>query len=313
MVNENNEKIFIQIASYRDPELLPTIKNAFENALHPENLVFCICWQKDDVETLEEYENHEQVKLIIVPYNETKGACWARNKIQEHYNGEKYTLQLDSHHRFIKNWDKILVDMYNNLKKEGYKKPLITSYMPSYNPFKDPEERVMTPTKMRYDKTCSDGSILFGSSYIDNHTTLTSPLKAKFYSAHFCFTSGDFCVAVKHDPNYYFTGEEMNITLRAYTHGYDLFHPHILVVWHEYTRNYRKKHWDDDSFWWKLDAISKQRNRAFVNMELPDDPIIENKPEYFGEYWIGKERTLKDYQDYSGVKFEYNYTYVEPK
>jgi hypothetical protein len=299
----DNNKIFLQIASYRDPELLPTIKSAFENALYPENLVFCICWQKDEIEKLDEYENHSQVKLIIVPYKESKGVCWARNKIQQLYNGEKYTLQLDSHHRFVEKWDELLINMYNDLKEKGYKKPLITSYLPSYDPFNDPSNRVMTPTKIYYKETCKDGSILFGSSYIDNFCKLKEPVKTYFYSGHFCFTSGNFCIEVQHDPNLYFTGEEMNISIRAFTNGYDLFHPHILIAWHEYTRNYRKKQWDDDVNWWKLDKSSKLRNRLFFNMELPDDDIIINKEEYFGKYWIGKERTIKEYEENAQINF----------
>ena len=35
------------------------------------------------------------------------------------------------------------------------------------------------------------------------------------------------------------------MTVRAFTHGYDLFYPHRVILWHEYTRNYRPKHWDD--------------------------------------------------------------------
>ena len=34
------DKIFISIASYRDPELLPTIRDAIKRAEQPENLVF---------------------------------------------------------------------------------------------------------------------------------------------------------------------------------------------------------------------------------------------------------------------------------
>jgi hypothetical protein len=301
---DNNEFIFIQIASYRDPELIKTIKSAFDNASYPENLRFCVCWQKDETEKLMEYENHPQVKLIIIPYNETKGACWARNLIQQNYNGEKYTLQLDSHHRFIENWDDKLIKMYNELKEKGYKKPLITTYLPSYEPDNDPLGRSSRPTKIHFKEKCDDGSILFGSSYIDDSNMINSPIEAHFYSAHFCFTSGDFCIDVKHDPNYYFTGEEMNITIRAYTHGYDLFHPHILIAWHEYTRNYRTKHWDDDKEWWKIDKISKMRNRIFFNMELPGDDIIENKEDFFGEYYYGKERTIENYEQYSGIKLK---------
>jgi mannose-6-phosphate isomerase-like protein (cupin superfamily) len=30
----------------------------------------------------------------------SKGLCWARSEIQKLYEGEDYTLELDSHHRF---------------------------------------------------------------------------------------------------------------------------------------------------------------------------------------------------------------------
>jgi len=37
--------IFIQIASYRDPQLLPTLKDCIEKAKYPKNLRFGIAWQ----------------------------------------------------------------------------------------------------------------------------------------------------------------------------------------------------------------------------------------------------------------------------
>ena len=44
------ESIFIQIASYRDPELIPTIDNLLANADYPDRLVLCEPHQysKDD-------------------------------------------------------------------------------------------------------------------------------------------------------------------------------------------------------------------------------------------------------------------------
>jgi hypothetical protein len=50
-------KIFVQIASYRDPELIPTIKDCIDKAKHPENLVFAIGWQHDESENLDEFKN----------------------------------------------------------------------------------------------------------------------------------------------------------------------------------------------------------------------------------------------------------------
>ncbi len=35
------------------------------------------------------------------------------------------------------------------------------------------------------------------------------------------------------------------MTVRAFTHGYDLFHPCETIVWHDYVRKDAVKHWDD--------------------------------------------------------------------
>jgi hypothetical protein len=39
------ETIFVQIASYRDPDLLNTLKDILDNAKTPKNLRFGIAWQ----------------------------------------------------------------------------------------------------------------------------------------------------------------------------------------------------------------------------------------------------------------------------
>jgi hypothetical protein len=293
-----NSKIFIQIASYRDPQLLPTIRDCIKNAKYPENLVFGICWQRDPSESLEEFENDKRFRIIDIPYNESRGACWARNKIQQLYKKEKYTLQLDSHHRFIKDWDECLINMLEGLKKKGHKKPLLTSYIPSFDPDNDPEKRVQNPWKMDFDRFIPEGAVFFLPSTIENWQELDSPIPARFYSAHFCFTIGKFAVEVQHDPEYYFHGEEISIAVRAYTHGYDLFHPHRVVVWHEYTRKGRSKHWDDVKDWVNLNSKCHKRNRILFGMDGEDPKSID-----FGKYGFGTKRSLKDYEKYAGISF----------
>ena len=46
-----------------------------------------------------------------------------------------------------------------------------------------------------------------------------------------------------------FQKQELNLTVRSYTHGYDMFHPHKLVVWYSTMREERSGmlKWDDDS------------------------------------------------------------------
>ena len=250
----DTDTIFVQIASYRDPQLIPTIDNMLANASNPNNLTICICWQHcddDKWDNLDKYKKDKRFKIIDIDYLQSKGVCWARNQVQQLYNKEKYTLQLDSHHRFMKNWDKELISMINNLKKKGYKKPLLTAYIPSFDPDNDPADRVNEPWKMNFDRFIPEGAVFFLPASFDIWDDKTQPLPARFYSAHFCFTLGRFAKEVQHDPEYYFHGEEISIAVRAYTHGYDLFHPHKVICWHEYTRKGRSKQWDDDKDWAK--------------------------------------------------------------
>jgi len=294
-------KIFIQIASYRDPELIPTIKSILDNARQPENLVFSIARQfhpEDQFDNLSEYENDERFKILNIPHEESLGVCWARSLTQQLYDGEEYTLQIDSHMRFVKDWDITLINMLTSLQKIGYKKPLITAYVPSYDPQNDPDGRIQVPWRMVFDRFIPEGAIFFLPEIVPDWEEINSPIPARFYSAHFAFTIGDFCREVQHDPSYYFHGEEISIAVRAYTHGYDLFHPHRIVCWHEYTRKNRTKQWDDDKEWYKKNDSSHLRNRKLFSM---DGEIYDEK--YFGMYGFGKERTLRDYEKYAGIIF----------
>ena len=86
-----------------------------------------------------------------------------------------------------------------------------------------------------------------------------------------------FCEEVPHDPDYYFHGEEISIAVRAFTHGYDLFHPHKVVCWHEYTREGRDKHWEDHDVdsdesagWISVNNACHFRNRTLFGMDDTD-------------------------------------------
>lgn len=292
--------IFIQIASYRDPELIPTIKSCLENAKNPENLVFGICRQfhpDDTFDNLSNYYQDDRFRIVDINYKDAKGVCWARNMVQQLYDNEDYTLQIDSHMRFEKNWDETLINMLIDLQNKGIKKPLLTSYVSSYNPQNDPEGRVMVPWRMVFDRFIPEGAVFFLPETIPNWQELTEPVPSRFYSAHFCFTLGQFSKEVMHNPNFYFHGEEISIAVRAFTHGYDLFHPHKVVIWHEYTRNGRTKHWDDDKEWWKLNESAHNLNRLLFGMDG------NNQSGHDGKYGFGSERTLRDYEIYSGILF----------
>lgn len=292
--------IFIQIAAFRDPQLNPTIQDMISKSKFPENLRIGICnqYNEEDDFNINEFRNDNRFRIIDVLDKESLGVCWARHSVQQLYSGETYTLQIDSHMRFEQDWDVILIDMINSLQLSGYSKPLLTGYVSSFDPDNDPGGRVNEPWRMTFDRFIPEGAVFFLPEVIPGWQKLTSPIPARFYSAHFCFTLGEFSVEVQHDPEYYFHGEEISVGVRAFTHGYDLFHPHKVVIWHEYTRKGRTKQWDIDNEWGKKNEKSHLKNRKLFSM----DGEVYN-PEEFGKYGFGTQRTLEDFEKYSGLKF----------
>ena len=291
-------KIFVQIASFRDPQLEFTIESMLDNAKFPKNLVIGICnqYNNDDDFNIDKYRKDNRFKIIDILDSDSKGVCWARNQVQQLYKNEKYTLQIDSHMRFAPNWDVEMIDMIKKLQKKGFKKPLLTGYVSSFDPDNDPKGRANDPWRMVFDRFIPEGAVFFLPETIPGWKDLKEPVTARFYSAHYCFTLGEFSKEVQHNPEYYFHGEEISIAVRAFTHGYDLFHPHKVLIWHEYTRKGRIKQWDIDKEWYKKNETSHRLNRQLFGMD--GEEMVD-----LGKYGFGTERTLKEYEIYSGLRF----------
>jgi hypothetical protein len=188
--------------------------------------------------------------------------------------------------------------MIKALQTQGFNKPLLTGYISSFNPRNDPEERIYTPWRMVLDRFIPEGAVFFLPESIDNYKELTLPEPARFFSAHFVFTLGSWAKEVEYDPEYYFHGEEISLAARSFTWGYDLFHPHMLIAWHEYTREGRTKCWDDDPIWVKRNDHCHARNRKLFSMDGEKYDPVE-----FGRFGFGPVRTLKDYEKYAGLQF----------
>lgn len=298
-------KIFVQIASYRDPELVPTIRDLIAKAKYPKNLTFGICWQRDETESLEEFTDDSRFRVKEVQYHKSEGLGWARNITQKLWKGELYTLQIDSHHRFVQDWDMMCIEDYNQ-SLEFSKKPIITTYCTPFNPKDDCSTWNQTPCLMSQYEFSSDKLLMSMPWYIQDYKSRTKVIRARTLSGHFLFTKGKFCEEVQYDPRVYFGGytEETSMSLRAYSHGYDFFSPYRMIMWHEYTRNYRVKHWDDHGYKTEQikitsgerDTLSRNLVRQLFGQENHDIP--------FGIYGLGTERTLHDYEVAFGFDFK---------
>jgi hypothetical protein len=298
--------ILVHLPAYREPELIPTIKSALENAKHPERIHFGICRQynpEDGFDNVDEYRDDPRFKIKDILYTEAKGLAYARAVINEELlTDEDFVCQLDSHHRFDKNWDSTLIGWYYDLKKDGHN-PLICGYLPYYDPFNDPAKRVQEPWLSEAASFYPFGTIFIRPTGVPNWQNLKKPYPARFLSGHFAFGPNKWAKDVKHDPNIFFSGEELNLTVRSFTHGYDLFHPHRVVIWHATMREERSGMlvWDDqhkrgESSWWKQQDVARSRIRQLLGVE-------DNGHDLTG-YGLGKKRTVRDYEKYAGIHFK---------
>jgi hypothetical protein len=301
---KKNNKIFVQIASYRDPELIPTIDDMISKAKNPKNLTFGICWQYDETEDTGVLDHMKNVRISKHHYSESQGLGWARNKTNQLYRGEKYTLQIDSHHRFVQDWDAIILEDYNQALQVS-NKPIITTYCTPFDPKACACKYDPTPCLMSQYEFSADKLLMSMPWYIQDYKERTHVIKARTISGHFFFVDGKFIEEIPYDPDIYFGGytEETTLSVRAFTSGYDFFSPYRMVMWHEYTRNYRVKHWDDHGVESQTKKTSGERdvfarNKTRQLFEQEDHGID------MGIYGLGNIRTLHDYEVYGGFDFK---------
>ena len=298
--------ILLHLPAYRDPELIPTIKDALEKAKYPKRVHFGICRQyhpDDKFDDLTEYKKDKRFKIYECLYTEAKGLPWARAIINEQLlTDEDYICQLDSHHRFEQDWDETLVQMHLDLEATGYK-PIIAGYSPLYNPMTDPIGRSNEPWQSQFVCFYPFGTIFIRPGLLHGYQNMTEPPMARFLCGHFDFARSEWAREIKHDPDIYFSGEEINLTVRSYTHGYDFFHPHKIIVWHSTMREERSGmlKWDDD---YKVGVNFDQKNnygrkkiRCLFRVEQDDTIDLTG-------YDLGTVRTLRDYEKYSGIHFK---------
>lgn len=284
-------RIFVQIPAYRDPELLPTLQNLIETAEDPQGLRIAVVWQHGDAEAALEPELRRlpQVELLPVPARYSAGCNWARAQAQSLWDGEAYTLFLDSHHRFAPGWDACLIDWHQELRRAGIARPIISGYLPDYAPQDDPDGRLDAVLDLEVHERAQGLIYRLIGHPVDASHDLNQPFTGRFTSLHLLFAAGSFNEDIPFDPAIYFFADEVAIALRAYTHGYDLFQPHRVIGWHLWDRSTRGAHWHDHADWTARHAISLSRLRALYGGT------------FFGRHGAGTRRSVADYAAHIGT------------
>jgi len=296
--SETNARIFVQIPSYRDPECQWTIKDLFEKARHPERIFVGVCWQfvpEEDKHCFEIVMRPEQVRILTFHVRDSRGTCWARHQAQGLWRGEEYSLQIDSHMRFVPGWDAKMISMLRRCESPS---PVLSTYPIGYRPPNDYDNpRLIAPIAGKFD---DEGVFAPSSRVIAIENAPECPIPSAFVSGGFIFASSRIIADVPYDPYLYFVGEEVSLAARLWTHGWDFFVPNEVLVYHYYARAGHPRHWEGDKEWHRLHRIAYARVRHLLGTEKSTDPAVLAELDKFG---LGTARSLTEYEAYCGVDF----------
>lgn len=296
------DKIFVNIASYRDPLLANTIEQAYKNATYKQNIVFGVVEQAYEKESLNLnlFPFKKQIRYLRVEPEQSRGCCWSRSIAQSMWQGEEYYLQIDSHTEFDRNWDSIYLNKIAELKR-WHDKPIITGYPHGFD-FKNgviikhtrPKDPAIDTIQVVSENCFVNGYYVHAKGGVYNTTEEFT--HGFMLSAGSLFTLGSFVEEIPYDPFLFFNGEEQSLALRAWTKGYNLFHTSKIPLYHCYDNSYRKMYWDSDEIkladWKQLEKNSMERLQQIVTGE------------YIGSYGIGNERSIEDFAKWSGIDYE---------
>ncbi len=291
--------IFIQISSYRDPELKPTVLDAINKSSGKHEIHFGL-----HISYLDELEidvpDISNIKYTTSKAPQNVGVGIGRYIAHQFYNNEDFYFQCDSHSRFVENWDEIAINSILNYQSQGINKPLLTMYPANYwykdETFSETSSDLLDPdykTIISFTQKPED----FKKLRIPSQTAVPAngSIFTRSISAGSLFTVGPFMAPNKEMA---FWGEEIVMAARAYTQGYDLVVPEKQYLYHLYYNhekpelNRRKIFWQDFP---KEYEIMNAESRKIVYKTLLEETI--------GEGYLGTERTLAEYGKFAGLDF----------
>lgn len=292
--------IFIQLASYRDTELPLTIKSAIEAADHPELLSFGVVHQygPETLHLLDEFRGRPGFRMAELPWQESRGVGVARNMANELYRGEEWTLQVDSHTHFEPGWD---TDLIRQWQACGDDKAVLSAYPPGYKRNEHGEIALKNTgrisVKMYASKFFYRHIPVFESMAMERNDN-TEMLRSPYCSGGFVFGHGKVIVNVPYVKEIAFIGEEIVRSVQLYTHGYNVYLPIGLRLYHSYGGSTRHSFWKD-----MRDSNDKVMISVYDSMIKASYDLADNILLGRNESRLGKSRTLDEFALYSGIDF----------
>ena len=212
---------------------------------------------------------------------------------------------------FAQDWDKELITMLQNAPSD---KPVISHYPLPHTADLVEKAKVAAPRLCGPIFATSDLEsqiIRLEGSYNYDSVKLKYPRFAPFIAAGYLVAHSDILREVPFDPflPYIFMGEEILLSARLWTSGYDIFSPTHSLLGHHYVRNHKPKFWESVHRTFSFGVHNPLQmlvlNRVKYQLGYPESSKDMIKPKTLftavDQYSMGSTRTLDDYLKIVGL------------
>ena len=308
MQTHRDATIFVSIASYRDSDCKMTLGNVFETAENPSRVFVGVCEQNtsegdESCILSNEPRNGGSVRRISLHAQDARGPTYARYLCASLWQGEDYFLQLDSHMRLVPGWDDKLIRMEQAaVRQSGNSKVALSTYagtIETYDSYLSGDaSTVGTSPRLCQAFFNEQGMLsLHGANILPNTRDL---VEVPFVAGGLLFCRArDFFNLVPLDPylDDLFVGEEILLSARMWTSGFDIFAPNENIAFHKFTREGEPKFWEND----RDDGDATARVRHILGLPQTGGKPGKRAMRRIDRYGLGKARTIQDYWKFAGI------------
>lgn len=312
--------IFVSIASYRDSELRPTLDALFGAANNSQRISVGVVLQLDSKHSydqkieasLEDMQYASQLRILRLDARDAMGPCYARGLCQTLWRDEDYVLQIDSHMRFRQSWDFYLVETHSKIESTQQSRGVIlTTYPSGYTlphniTHMETSGTYLVPWKFDdHGMLRQRGRLLKEKTASDNTQVLRPRAHLHYlYAGGFNFGTARACI---HDVPYdtmglsnIFFGEELSMSIRFYTHGYDMYAPTESVVYHLWSRAHRPP---PTALKLSKEEEAKRDQQKAASRDKVNRQLLGDKTEIGIPCGLGTVRRVADYGAALGIDF----------
>jgi hypothetical protein len=279
-----------------------------------ENGIEEFCTHKD----YKKYCDSGQVRALYLHDTDALGPQTARFYASKLWGGENYFMQMDAHLEFAPDWDKYYIDEVKAAK--NYPKSILSAYPPGFKDYDGNFKGGGRGERLcgaHFSKSPVEYFILRIEQLGLTPRDAKRPTQIPFMAAGFFFAHSDLLRDVPFDPYapWCFMGEEIALSMRSWTNGWNIYAPRKNVIAHQY----RPGRLGLPKFW---ESVGRDSNRGSLNTRLQRHVLrrVKHMLAYptdsrekittdgdaislynFEHYSMGHERKLEDYLQWTKI------------